>query len=597
MASAPASTSNTTAARGAHRSRASSAFIFPETADYHSSSTSSPRLQILSGTGSPCGDGKELLSDEYSEIEYSDFEGEDDMMFDDENPQHHHHHVQQYSPQHHLHLQQQQQQQQQGRSFRIAGKGDYPSHLPSVPSSMSSPLPSSPEQEQVEEALRASLSTLLATGPRPRFKQRRPRKIYTVDARSSRSSPLIPASPTHVYYSATGSPHLRPSSNPDSILGDLSPHYFQGAITPISRGDYDSASSDSEACRQQKKKGYRRGILSTGSSPYSRSSPPDHYYEIESTTLNSDDPPFSGSTTPLLSPHHYQATATPTMTLPPPDPVANKVLQGPSSLLATRYVSWSVKAQSILDHAAKDREHRQKTQGGVPETVPEEHSPCSSPASSTHTSPTSSGASTPSRLRRKRCTIPEPHQGFFSRALDQRSLASHVSVSRVGMAGTMYPPLQVGLRPSGLIRGSSPLRPTTATGSSAAQGSPTATTRQYSFNNTISGGNGGQTVLGSRNDNMLDNDQVRQSLEERHRRRTSSSAALGGGGGGVDDKENKRWYGQEIGLNLWQTTLGAAGLLGPAFGSGMVRKVHNNGIQLHPKELCNTGSSSSRTIT
>ncbi|KAF9573687.1 hypothetical protein EC968_008203 [Mortierella alpina] len=54
---------------------------------------------------------------------------------------------------------------------------------------------------------------------------------------------------------------------------------------------------------------------------------------------------------------------------------------------------------------------------------------------------------------------------------------------------------------------------------------------------------------------------------------------------GVDDKENKRWYGQEIGLNLWQTTLGAAALLGTGFGSGMVKKVHNNSVQLHPKEL------------
>ncbi|KAF9191609.1 hypothetical protein BGZ51_006980 [Haplosporangium sp. Z 767] len=52
-----------------------------------------------------------------------------------------------------------------------------------------------------------------------------------------------------------------------------------------------------------------------------------------------------------------------------------------------------------------------------------------------------------------------------------------------------------------------------------------------------------------------------------------------------DDKENKRWYGQEIGLNLWQTTLGAAALLGTGFGSGMVKKVHNNSVQLHSKEL------------
>lgn len=52
-----------------------------------------------------------------------------------------------------------------------------------------------------------------------------------------------------------------------------------------------------------------------------------------------------------------------------------------------------------------------------------------------------------------------------------------------------------------------------------------------------------------------------------------------------DDRESKRWYGQEIGLNLWQTTLGAAALLGTGFGSGMVKKVHNKSVQLHPKEL------------
>lgn len=40
--------------------------------------------------------------------------------------------------------------------------------------------------------------------------------------------------------------------------------------------------------------------------------------------------------------------------------------------------------------------------------------------------------------------------------------------------------------------------------------------------------------------------------------------------GGPDDKENKRWYSQELGLNLWQTTLGAAALLGTGFGSGYV---------------------------
>ncbi|KAF9965125.1 hypothetical protein BGZ70_005374 [Mortierella alpina] len=405
--------------------------------------------------------------------------------------------------------------------------------MPST-SSASSSRHSLQEQEQAEEALRASLSTLLATGPRPRFRQRhhRPRKIYTVDNRSQRSSPLMPASPTHVYYSTNSSPHLRPS-NPESILGDLSPHYFHGSITPSSR-DYDSASSDSEAGRQ--KKGYRRGILSTGQPTR------DHYYEIESTTLNSSDPPFSGSTTPL-SPPHFQKMSS------PPDPVANRMLQGPSSLLATRYVSWSVKAQSILDHATK--ESALKSGDGHSSTS-------SSRSSSPHSSPSTSGASTPSRVRRKRCSIPEPHQGFFSRALDQRSLASHVSVSRVGMGGTLCPPMHVGLRTGMLIRGSSPLRPTCATPS---QCSPGSSTRQYSFKNT----SGTPGVLTSRSENIGRDD--RDSLC------------------GVDDKENKRWYGQEIGLNLWQTTLGAAALLGTGFGSGMVKKVHNNSVQLHPKEL------------
>ncbi|KAG0310751.1 hypothetical protein BGZ97_012329 [Linnemannia gamsii] len=55
--------------------------------------------------------------------------------------------------------------------------------------------------------------------------------------------------------------------------------------------------------------------------------------------------------------------------------------------------------------------------------------------------------------------------------------------------------------------------------------------------------------------------------------------------GGSDDKENKRWYSQELGLNLWQTTLGAAALLGTGFGTGMVKKVHSNSVQLHAKEL------------
>ncbi|KAF9352262.1 hypothetical protein BGX26_009895 [Mortierella sp. AD094] len=542
-----------------HRSRASSTFLFPETADYHEpgySSTASPTgLQMLSGTGSPCGEGKsfgriwrtsavqcswislsakELLEDEYSEIEYSDMDGEDDMIYDTPPYYHYedeHQQYQQAHPQPHHPYQQQQSnshQIQQGRPLAFAGKGDYTG----LPSSASSSHHSLQDQEQVEEALRASLSTLLAAGPRPRFRQRRnrPRKIYTVDGRSQRSSPIIPASPTHVYYSTSTSPHLR-ASNPESILGDLSPHYFHDSITPSSR-DYDSASSDSEATRQ---KAYRRGILSTGQPTR------DHYYEIESTTLNSDDPAFSGSTTPLLSPPHFQAMSS------HPDPVANKVLQGPSSLLATRYVSWSVKAQSILDHAARVTPH--KASDGQTSTS-------SSRSSSPHSSPSTSGASTPSRIRRKRCPIPEPHQGFFSRALDQRSLASHVSVSRVGMAGTLCPPLQVGLRTGMLIRGSSPLRPT---GVGPSPCSPSSPTRQYAFK-SVGGGSG---VLTSRNDNNCGVDDTSQQ-----------------GSASPDDKENKRWYGQEIGLNLWQTTLGAAVLLGTGFGSGMVKKV-----QLHPKEL------------
>ncbi|KAF9434129.1 hypothetical protein BGZ76_008516 [Entomortierella beljakovae] len=471
---------------------------------------------MLSGTGSPCGEGswislsaKELLEDEFSEIEYSDMDGEDDMIYDTP-PYYHYEDEHQQNHSHHPYQQQQQQQQQSNRQLGFSGKGDYTG----LPSSASSSHHSLQDQDQVEEALRASLSTLLATGPRPRFRQRRnrPRKIYTVDSRSQRSSPLIPASPTHVYYSTSTSPHLR-ASNPDSILGDLSPHYFHDSR------DYDSTSSDSEAARQ---KVYRRGILSTGQ-PIR-----DHYYEIESTTLNSDDPAFSGSTTPLLSPPHLQ--------LNHPDSVANKVLQGPSSLLATRYVSWSVKAQSILDHAAREPSH--KAPDGQISTS---SSRSSSRSSSPHSSPSTSGASTPSRVRRKRCPIPEPHQGFFSRALDQRSLASHVSVSRVGMGGSTLPPLHVGLRTGVLIRGSSPLRPSAACPSPCTPSSPT---RQYSFKSI-----GRNTdVLTSRND---DNYRV----DERSHQ-------------GGDDKENKRWYGQEIGLNLWQTTLGAAALLGTGFGSG-----------------------------
>ncbi|KAF9113606.1 hypothetical protein BGX27_001196 [Mortierella sp. AM989] len=501
-----------------HRSRASSTFLFPETADYHEpgySSTASPTgLQMLSGTGSPCGSwislsAKELLEDEYSEIEYSDMDGEDDMIYDtppyyhyeDEHLQYQQAHPQQPHP-HHPYQQQQSHshQMQQGRPLAFGGKGDY-TGLPS--SSASSSHHSLQDQEQVEEALRA---------------------------RSQRSSPIIPASPTHVYYSTTTSPHLR-ASNPESILGDLSPLYFHDSITPSSR-DYDSASSDSEATRQ---KAYRRGILSTGQPTR------DHYYEIESTTLNSDDPAFSGSTTPLLSPPHFQVKSS------HPDSVANKVLQGPSSLLATRYMSWSVKAQSILDHATRETPHK---------SADSQASTSSSRSSSPHSSPSTSGASTPSRTRRKRCPIPEPHQGFFSRALDQRSLASHVSVSRVGMGGTLCPPLHVGLRTGMLIRGSSPLRPT---GVSPPPCTPSSPTRHYTFNSARASSG----ILTNRNENSCGvDDKFQQS-----------------GSASPDDKENKRWYGQEIGLNLWQTTLGAAALLGTGFGSGMVKKA-----QLHPKE-------------
>ncbi|KAG0040134.1 Minichromosome maintenance domain-containing protein 2 [Podila clonocystis] len=461
------------------------------------------------------------LDEEYSEIEYSDMDGEDDMMFDSppyyhfEDERSHQHH-----PNHQMQQHIQHQMQQQSRSQRFASRSAGPD-LPAMSSSTSSISSSrhgrERDQEQVEEALRASLSTLLATGPRPKFKQRRnrPRKIYTVDNRSQRSS--VPASPTHLYYSTNASPLLVPT-NPDN-LGDLSPHYFHGTLSPYSR-DYDSASSDSEQVRQ--KKAYPRGILSTGESSYSRAH--DHYYEIESSTLNSNDPPFSGSTTPY-SPLYSQANS-----CIPGDHVTKTVLQGPSSLLAARYVSWSVKAQSILDHISKDTA-----------SIDSHSSASSSTSSSPHSSPSTSGASTPSRIRRKRCPIPEPHQGFFSRALDQRSLASHVSVSRVGMAGTNCSPLHLGLRAGVMIRGSSPLRPTT---SPLSPNTP-STTPPYQFN----------------------------ARSRRDGKEGGSQPGIEQGSGASDDKENKRWYGQEIGLNLWQTTLGAAVLLGTGFGTGsMVKK-------------------------
>ncbi|KAF9963141.1 hypothetical protein BGZ65_005661 [Modicella reniformis] len=114
-----------------------------------------------------------------------------------------------------------------------------------------------------------------------------------------------------------------------------------------------------------------------------------------------------------------------------------------------------------------------------------------------------------------------------------------------------------------LIRRSSPLRPsgTACTGSSSCPS--IAPTRPSTFKGT----SGSVGVLTNKNENSYDVDEKSQHAS------------------GPDDKENKRWYGQEIGLNLWQTTLGAAALLGTGFGSGMVKKVHSKSVQLHPKEL------------
>ncbi|KAG0335592.1 hypothetical protein BG004_008393 [Podila humilis] len=521
------------------------------------------------------------FDEEYSEIEYSDMDGEDDMMFDSPpyyNYEDHHHHHPNHHPQHqHYHTQSQQldqhlQQQNQQHAARSL-------HFPVKPSSSSSSscdIPAGPsstsssrhgrerDQEQVEEALRASLSTLLATGPRPKFKQRRnrPRKIYTVDTRSQRSSPLVPASPTHLYYSTTASPHLVPS-NPDN-LGDLSPVYFHGTLSPYTR-DYDSASSDSEQARQKNAFPRGRGILSTGggeSLSYNLHAH-DNYYEIESSTLNSNDPPFSGSTTPYSPLKTNTNTKSNISGHVPAGQVTATVLQGPSSLLAARYVSWSVKAQSILDHVSKDMTG-----------VDDRSSVSTSASSSPHSSPSASGASTPSRIRRKRCSIPEPHQGFFSRALDQRSLASHVSVSRVGMAGTNCSPLQLTLRAGTMIRGSSPLKPSSATNV------PSGTTpTSYPFSRV----NRDVGVLRSKEGN---NTKEPISCQR-------SGGGEQGGSTGTEDKENKRWYGQEIGLHLWQTTLGAAVLLGTGFGTGsMVKKVSSQQIQLHPKELTRSNQES-----
>ncbi|KAF9910547.1 hypothetical protein BX616_010835 [Lobosporangium transversale] len=300
------------------------------------------------------------------------------------------------------------------------------------------------------------------------------------------------------------------------------------------------------ATRKQKASYRRRGILLA--EQYTR----DHYYEIESTTLNSNDPssptaPFSGSTTPLRSPPQCQANTSKPL---PSDAVANNVLQGPSSLRAKEFASWSVKARSILDRTSKEQSFN-LGEGCAP-------SSSSSWSSSPHTSPSASGSSTPVRIRRRRCPIPEPHQGFFSRALDQRSLASHVSVSRLGMGGTLYPPIHVGLHTGMLIRGSSPLRP--SGGPSPPSFTPNSPTQQHA--NSFSSGSG------------INNESCHEDDVECWR--TSP---------GSDDKENRRWYRQELGLNLWQTTLGAAALLGTGFGSGMIKKVHNNNVQLHSKEL------------
>ena len=108
---------------------------------------------------------RELLEDEYSEIDYSDMDGEDDMIYDSppyyhdeeellqqqyQQQQHHHQQNLQYHNQHSY--QQQHHQHPQGRPLAFAGKGDY-AGLPA--SSSSSSHHSSQEQEQAEEALRA----------------------------------------------------------------------------------------------------------------------------------------------------------------------------------------------------------------------------------------------------------------------------------------------------------------------------------------------------------------------------------------------------------------------------------------------------------
>ncbi|KAG0226998.1 hypothetical protein BGX31_007133 [Mortierella sp. GBA43] len=153
-------------AKNSHRSRASS-FLASDTSDHQElsySNTASPRLQVLSGTGSPFGEGswislpgKELpIEDDYSEIEYSDMDGEDDMIYDtppyysyeDDHPQ-----QQQHAHLHTNHQQHVPRQMQPGRPLAFAGRGDYTGFPTS--SSASSSIHSLQEQDQVEEALRA----------------------------------------------------------------------------------------------------------------------------------------------------------------------------------------------------------------------------------------------------------------------------------------------------------------------------------------------------------------------------------------------------------------------------------------------------------
>ncbi|KAG0231420.1 hypothetical protein BGW42_000247 [Actinomortierella wolfii] len=658
-----------------HRSRAS-ATTTP--ADYHhlspldlDSTAASPKLRILSGTGSPCGEGnwislsgrEALLEEEYSEVEYSDMEGEDDMIFD--SPPYYLYDDRDMIPdpllaqqQHalHHHARQQQQQQQQHTATTVTSATSSASSTPHAYqhtkksrrrrlAPVDRQLPSEHEQE---EALRASLSTLLATTPRPKFTQRqRPRKLYSIDPRSQRSSPLVPASPTHVYYSSTTSPHLLPvvsassgsgTGNGGKLLlsespyGDISPVYYPGSYTPLS-WEYESGSSDSEAARSSGAGLYgsgsssRRGLFSGASSTGDFGGR--DYYEIESTTLNSAAVdhhhfyyPPSGSTTPLLSPHEggggqhhsgsglslaigsnksnqHGVTSTPMSPLEP-NPVdvcattastAERVLTGPSSILAGRFVSWNTKAQSILDRASKVPLPTSESESNSAQSSPD-FTPPRSPCPSPNLSPVSSGTSTPTRhyppayqqhhgsapsppamapapappqTRRKRCppshpVIPEPHQFFFSRALDQRALASHVSIARIGMVGALCSPSHVGLRAGGtagqMLRGSSPLRPAHTFPSPSpfvggivrnAGGAPGSTSSSSSLSTSVTAPTtaGGPTPSSS------------PTLPRPAPESTGDNGNMAG-----DDKENWRWLGPELGLNLWQATLGAAVRLG-----------------------------------